>query len=35
MDVTYLYHGSLKLGKFSTRLHEMQDFQRIPIKIMI
>ena len=35
MDVTYLCHGSLKLGKFSTHLHEMLDFQRIPIMIKI
>ena len=30
MDVTYLCHGLLKLGKFLTHPHEMQDFQRIP-----
>ena len=33
MGVTYLCHELLKLGKFSTHLHEMQDFQRIPIMI--
>ena len=33
MDVTYLFHELLKLGKSSTHLHEKQDFQRIPLII--